>query len=126
MKNNFFLTFPIIFLIISYACLDPEIYQGRSELLNRSIDLSLNDSSLVYGKVLRADQGDPAFNASVNLNDLSQNTFSNDTGYYEIKMLPGNYDIYAKQDDNQTTFTDLDILPNEEVEINFYIKVIIN
>jgi len=118
----------IFFLIIIFvSCLDVRIYPGKALIVNRSFDISLQDSAMICGYVLDAAEKTPLWNSSKILVENTEiSTFCDSTGYFFIKLLPGTYTIICFDPlvtDDTLKLKSLKILSNEKVEIKFLKRV---
>lgn len=136
--NN--MRFHPIFLIISFILIfgiegcnwydnnQVVISGGRTEVGEKKLDISLQDSVLVYGKVKRADDNvTPEVNARIWARPSGFETYSNDSGYYELKLPPDILTIYCERQfgnrEDLGVLNNLELLPNEKVELDFYLRV---
>jgi hypothetical protein len=122
-KYFFLLLFSCVFI---YSCRQVHKYNGKSIIIKKTIDSSLNDSILVFGKIYSAeDNKTPEIDAKIWVNILNISTYSNDTGYYDLKLSKGIYTIFCKRkygnDDEIVSIRDIKLSENEEINIDFYI-----
>ncbi|PVY41115.1 hypothetical protein [Pontibacter virosus] len=116
----------VCILLAIESCREVIDYKGKFRINSREIDNSLADSVLIYGKVVSAiDTLSPMADARIWVDKLSKSTQSNLNGLYILKIPAGIFTIYCKEDFGADEFTesikDLTLLPNEKVEIDFYL-----
>ncbi|QSE96041.1 hypothetical protein [Fulvivirga lutea] len=104
------------------------IYNGRTEIIEITYDETLQDSSVVFGKVISAvDNSTPEFNARIWTEKDVFETDSDLNGLFELKLPSGKYDIKCKNRYANSDFTeeiiDIELKPNEKLEVNFYLGV---
>ncbi len=119
----------IISIIISLttieSCSRAHTYYGKSEIISKQTDSSLKDSVLIYGDVFSAVDNKTKILAIITVNGLERKTYSNRSGEYSLKLPSGVYTINCQDnlDSNEfiETINDVMLLPNEKIQINFYI-----
>jgi hypothetical protein len=119
-----------ILLIIMSSCRHTQTFEGKAIIVSRSIDVTLKDSSMVYGKVYSAqNENEPLANVNIWIDGTSIKTYSDNIGFFSIKVLPGTYTIQSLgKFDNQDMIeklTNITLLPNEKVEVKFLQKITI-
>jgi len=110
--------------MINFSCRKVLIYPGEYKVAAREIDSLLADSVLVFGKVVSVIDTFPLFHSRIWASELSKDVYSNYDGIYNLKLPAGTYTINCEQDPGsefRLTIKDISFLPNEKVEINFYI-----
>lgn len=120
--------FIFISLLLNTSCLNREFIDGRAELIS-TMDASLNDSSLIFGRVYRVDWEDNytylegEFDIWLENSDLR--TSNNADGFYSIKTLPGTYTIKCQSKSNEferlTETIEIEMVKNMKTQIDFYI-----
>lgn len=112
------------------SCLKVHIYEGKATITGRSTDLILKDSALIRGMVYSAmDKKTPEVDANVWMEGTNLKTTTNNTGYFNLKLLPGAYTIkclgkYSSQN-MMEELKNVIILPNEVIEIEFLQGIIV-
>ena len=89
---------------------------------------SLSDSVLIFGNVYTAiDNRTPEIYARIWVNELTKGTYSDSSGFYSLKLPSGVYTINCKRENGSDEFIetrkDISLLPNEKIEIYFYLGV---
>ena len=85
---------------------------GDEERLEHSFELDPKpeENSQFYGWVDDAETGDPIEGAQVNVwentDDYNNQTYTNETGYYEINVPEGNFNIDISEDDYYGNYTE--------------------
>ena len=112
------------------SCREVHIFEGRSVILIKTIDTTLNDSILIYGHVYSAeDNKTPQNAAKIWAEECAKESFSDHSGSYSLKLPDGIYTIkcmgrYSNPHEilivNNTR-----LLPNEKIEIDFYLGITI-
>lgn len=118
--------FAIAVILASFSCREVRYYFGEYKIVSRGIDNSLADSVLVYGRVVSTlDTVSGLFLSRVWTKELSKETYTDATGYYSLKLPSGTFTIYCQEYAGSHEFTEtvenLSLLPNEKVEITFYL-----
>ena len=113
-------------LFVIDSCRKVITYKGKFRIVSRKIDTSLADSILIFGKVVSSiDTFSPMVNARVWTNELTKDTYSDNKGLYNLKLPTGTYTVNCRQDFGTNEFVETikstSFLPNEKVEIYFYI-----
>jgi hypothetical protein len=107
------------------SCRQVHIYESRHDIINRLTDSSLNDSVLILGHVFSAVDNSPAQYARVWEDQLKYEASTDITGYYILKLPSGIYTLHCLRlytsEEFTETIKDIVLLPNEKIEINFYI-----
>lgn len=116
----------LIMLLVTGSCRKVIIYKGQYKIISRKIDTSLADSVLIFGKVVDAiDTVSPQLNARIWTNELTRETHADSKGLYNLRLPSGTYTINCKEDFGTNEFIETvkntSFLPNEKVEIYFYI-----
>ena len=113
----------LLLFIVCVSCLNVQVYPGKVLIVNRSIDNSLQDSSMVCGYVLDAAEEKPFWNSSKILVEKTEIfTFCDSTGYFFMKLLPGTYSIVCFDPlvtGDTIKLNNLKIFPGEKVEVKF-------
>ena len=120
----FVLFLAAITLIVS--CRRVYNYDGKSEILSTKTDNTLNDSVLIYGKVFDArDNKTPLVNARIWVDELTKETQADNSGSYSLKLPTGIYTIHCQEYYGSPEFIEtrknVSFLPNQKVELNFYL-----
>lgn len=131
MKTYFkatFLVFLLLCMVIS--CRKVHTYHSKAIIVKRSVDMTLNDSALIYGMVYSAeDEKTPELYANIWVEDTDLKTNSDSTGFFSIKLLPKNYTIKClgkfSNKDMTIELKNISILPNEKIEVKFLQGIII-
>ena len=132
MKDIISLKYSICFVLFLTAftsfvsCRRVYYYEGKLEILSTKIDNTLNDSVLLYGKVFNArDNKTPSINARVWVNELTEETYADNSGAYSLKLPTGIYTVNCQEYYGSPEFIetrkDVSLLPNEKIELNFYL-----
>jgi hypothetical protein len=114
-----------ILLILIWSCRRVVIVDSSAEIISRSIDVTLNDSALIYGFVYDAGDKDlPLSGVDIWIEGSDFKTISDNQGKFNIKVSPGIYTIkclYPRSDERFTAvIKNVTLLPNEKIEIRFY------
>ena len=132
MKSLLKILFVLLVLsIITISCNKVRTYQSKAIIINRSIDLTLKDSALIYGMVYSAeDEKTPEIYANIWIEGTNTKTTSDSIGFFSIKLIPASYSIkclgkYSNKD-KTIELNDIVILPNEKIEIKFLQGVVID
>lgn len=128
-KTEFFILLPgilLVLLLVMSSCRKVITYHGRYKIISKKIDTSLSDSVLILGKVVSAiDTVSPRLNARVWTNELTKDTHTDNKGLYTLKLPSGTYTINCSADGGTNEFMETikntSFLPNEKVEIYFYL-----
>ncbi len=120
----------IITVLTVYSCRKVYVYEGDSVILSRMTDTTLNDSILIYGHVYSAeDNKTPEIGAKIWTEEFSKESFSDYLGNYSLKLPSGIYTIKClgkySNSDEVITVINTKLLPNEKIEINFFIGITI-
>lgn len=129
MKKNILQYLLLIITISLISCRQVHVYEGEVEVLDKTIDRSLNDSVMVYGKVLSAIDRNALYymESRIWIVETGDETFSdNYNGEYSLKLPIGEYTINCLG----KLFDESDVLvargiflqENEKIEINFYLE----
>lgn len=120
----------IIIVLALNSCREVHVFEGRSVIVTKTIDHTLNDSTLIYGHVYSAeDNKTPQTAARIWVEECSVESFSDHSGSYSLKLPDGVYTIkclgrYSNPHEilivNSTR-----LLPNEIIEIDFYLGITI-
>lgn len=117
-----------LFFIFSLmeSCRQVHSYPGKTVIIDRTIDKSLNDSILIFGKVYDVGNNNkPAIRARVWVAELTKDALSDNIGSYSLKLPSGVYNIQCNTEYGSGEFIeslkDISLLPNEKIEIDFYI-----
>lgn len=124
-KSIYFVFFLTAFSLIE-SCRQVQDFDGKSEIISTTIDNSLSDSVLIYGKVFNArDNKTPEINARIWVNELTKETYSDNIGSYSLKLPNGIYTINCQEHFGNAEFIEtrknVSLLPNEKVELYFYL-----
>ena len=127
--GGFIVPMIFIFLLLG-SCRRVYVIDGRYEIISRTVDSSLADSVLLIGKVVGAlDNLSPRMHARIWTDELSKETYSDNSGTYSLRLSSGTYTINCKENGGSDQFKEtikaLSLLPNERVEINFYLGMTI-
>jgi len=120
MKNIILLL--ALFLIIISSCRQIHFVDGESSILNRSIDISLNDSAMIFGTVYNR-QCDFCFEtqAKIWINGTDLNTMTDSKGYFSLKIPAVLSTIKCTRINDRYKVTeelkDILILKNEKIEL---------
>ncbi len=124
-----FLLFSVLSVSVLFNnCRKVHFYEGRSVIINRTFDQSLNDSALIFGNVFSAvDNTTPEINARIWCDKIPQETLSDFEGYYQLKLPVGTYDINClgkhSNSNEVEILKELVLTANEKVMINFYQEI---
>lgn len=132
MKTIFLKLIFIFAFATFFSCLSIHVTHGKAEIVNRSFDCSLQDSAMICGYVLDAYGTHPVY-SSVFIENTGNSVFSDSTGYFSVKLLPGTYTVICDPvhpaDTRGYTQTqkleNLTILPNEKIEVKFLITSVV-
>lgn len=124
-KSIYFVLILVAFTLIE-SCRQVQNFDGKSEIISTNIDNSLSDSVLIYGKVFTArDNKTPEINARIWVNELTIETYSDNTGSYSLKLPSGIFTINCQEHLGNAEFIEtrknVSLLPNEKVELYFYL-----
>ena len=130
MKNKRLLILIIVLTTLLSSCLSVQIYEGKVVVMKKSYDSNLNDSVMVYGKVLSAIDETALYGSESRIWVTEKETYSDKyTGEYSIKLLAGEYDLNclgAHRDESEILVAnDIVLEKNEKIEINFYLEGVI-
>ena len=120
----------IITLLIVNSCRQVHVYEGKSVILNKTTDTTLNDSILIYGHVYSAEDNKILeIGAKIWAEEFSKESFSDNLGNYSLKLPSGIYTIKCLGKYSNSSeiliISKTKLLPNEKIEINFYIGITI-
>ena len=125
MKSFFIkIIFVFVFAIFFSSCSNSPkiIYKGQASIIGQSFDTSLLDSAMIYGHVLLAyPNRAPSHNTTILVVETGTTTFSDSTGFFSIKLLPGTYSVMCSEDTPKLNL--MTIHPNEKVEVEFIVRV---
>ncbi len=112
--------------MVLITCRQVHIFESSHKIISRVTDLSLNDSVLILGHVFSAvDNTTPEQYARVWEDKLQYETSTDTTGYYTLKMPSGIYTLKCLgligSEDFTEIIKDIVLMPNEKIEINFFI-----
>jgi hypothetical protein len=99
---------------------------GKAEVVSVT-DSALNDSAIFAGYVYRNYPGnEPVSNSLVWISNAGMSTVPDASGYYSIKVLPGNHSIKCEESHNRwpeliESINHYSITKNKKVVINFYL-----
>jgi hypothetical protein len=116
----------IITFMILNSCREVHVYDGKTVIVKKATDASLHDSVLIFGHVYTADKHEyPEINSKIWVDESSVVTYSDTTGFYNIKLKSGVYTIncsrrYSNKNEIEV-FKNVALLPNNKIEINFYL-----
>jgi len=115
-----------LFLLAFITCRQVHIFESSHKIISRVNDSSLNDSVLIFGHVYSAvDNTTPELYARVWVEKLQYETSTDTTGFYTLKMPSGTYTLKCfalyHSEDFTEIIKDIVLLPNEKIEINFFI-----
>ena len=109
------------------SCHKVYIYEGKAIVLNKTSDLTLNDSVLIIGNVYSAYDTLPEFNAIVWIDGTNIKTSTDSLGYFSIKLPPGTYTIKCHRSgdtgEQPQVLKDIQLLPNEKLKVEFLLRV---
>lgn len=108
------------------ACRQIHIKEGTTVVVGKNYNPLLNDSAMIMGRVFSSvDQLYPEHKAKIWIEVPYNETFSDTTGFYQLMLAPGTYNLKYQGDnrsDNEIWDSGkIDFLPNEVTEINFYL-----
>jgi hypothetical protein len=116
-------------LMLFTSCHTEERYLGSVEIIERSVDNSLQDSVIIYGYVLVRDmhgKNRPPYlyeRPTIKILETETTTQSNDSGYFSIKMLHGTYTIEcffpSTPWNGNPKLENIKISPNEKIKVKF-------
>ena len=117
-------------VLVVNSCREVHVFEGKSVILSRTIDTTLNDSILIYGHVYSAeDNKTPQNAAKIWTEEFSKESFSDHLGNYSLKLPSGIYTIKClgrySNPHEILIINDTKLLPNEKIEINFYLGITI-
>lgn len=117
-------------IIIIPACRIVHVYEGKSIIISRTIDTSLNDSALIFGYVYSAiDEISPEPFAEIWIDGKDTKTTADKSGYFYLKIPAGLCTIKCKgkysNDDEIEEIKDLTVIKNEKIELKFFIGITI-
>ncbi|MBN1650453.1 MAG: hypothetical protein JW857_03940 [Bacteroidales bacterium] len=120
----------VLLLFVVNSCRHIAIIDSSVEIVSRGIDIALNDSALIYGSVIAAGtENMPEPGASIWIEGADIKTTSDVWGHYSLQILPGTYNIKCLglySDERFTAVLDnISLLPNEKIEIRFYLGCIV-
>jgi hypothetical protein len=123
-KNKIGFLVVVLLLIVVNSCRQIHYYESDAFIISRTIDLSLEDSVLIYGMVYYAADENLIFPfANIWLEENNLKTVSDYTGFFSLKITAGTYTIKCLQENENEEFTaiieDILVLPNEKIEIKF-------
>lgn len=131
MKTSRIYLLALMVLLVTYggivsSCRKVAYYPSNSLIINRSMDVQLKDSALIYGLVCYApDKKNVIPDASVWVEEMNIKTLSNDSGQFSLKVLPGKHTIRCFIDDPKEEFSvllkDLILHSNEKVEVRLLV-----
>ena len=115
----------IVLLILTNSCRHLVIVNSKAVVVSRSIDIALNDSALIYGTVFFGESETvPMKRANIWIEGSNIKTISDNMGLFSLKILPDIYTVKCLGEYSNEEFVaiikDLDLLPNEKVEIKFF------
>lgn len=115
----------IVLLILTNSCHHIVIVNSKAIIASRSIDIALNDSALIYGTVFFGESETvPMTSANVWIEGSNIKTISDNMGLFSLKILPGIYTVKCLGEYSSEEFVavikDIEVLPNEKVEIKFF------
>lgn len=126
MKTHLNIEFLVVFilLIITSSCRQVHIYESKAIIISRVIDITLQDSALIYGMVLYAgDEKTPLPNTNIWIESSNFKTKSDNAGSFSMKIPPGIYTIKClheySSEEFVATIKNIAVLPNEKIEIKF-------
>ena len=107
------------------SCREVRIINSSAEIINREIDIALNDSALIYGAVYDAGTvNNPYSGANIWIEETGNSTNSDTMGNFRLRVLPGIYTIKCLGPYSDSMFTaDLDnisLVANEKIEVQFF------
>ncbi|MDR2907924.1 MAG: hypothetical protein LBU91_08055 [Bacteroidales bacterium] len=118
-----------IFGTLLISCNDVNIYPGRAEIVNRSLDYALQDSVIICGYVLSSDTESPSWNRfTIQIVETGMSTQDDSTSYFSMKLLLNDKICTIKcnrefTEEEVPTLKITSILPNEKIEVKFLHKV---
>lgn len=120
----------IILLVMVVSCHKVHTYPSKAIIVNRSIDTTLRDSSLIFGYVYSAgDEKTPEMYANIWIEGTKIKTNSDKSGFFSMKLLSGTYTIKClgefSNEDEIIELKNLSVLPNERIEVKFLQGIII-
>ncbi|MBN2236541.1 MAG: hypothetical protein JW729_03220 [Bacteroidales bacterium] len=128
MKTNNKIGFLVLALLLIFAssCRQIAIIESSTEIVSRGTNIALNDSALIYGSVIFAGtENMPEPGASIWIEGTDIKTTSDVWGHYSLQILPGTYKIkclgLSSDERFIATLDNISLLPNEEIEIRFYL-----
>ncbi len=132
MQKNRFLSLILILTISIISCRQVRVYEGEVEILGKTFDSTLNDSVMVYGKVLSAINRNAIYGNESRIwaTEMGKETYSDKyTGEYFIKLLGGEYTLnclgeYADESEVLVA-SDIFLHESEKIELNFYLKGVV-
>src|SRR3989304_6940734 len=106
----------IILLGMVISCRIVHTYPSKAIIVNRSIDTTLRDSSLIFGYVYSAgDEKTPEINANIWIEGTKIKTNSDKSGFFSMKLLSGTYTIKClgefRNEDEIIELKNLSVLP---------------
>lgn len=131
LKLNLKILLTIITMLTVNSCREVHVFEGRSVILNKTIDTTLNDSILIYGHVYSAeDNKTPQTTARIWAEESAKESFSDNSGSYSLKLPDGIYTIKCLgrySNPHEILIVDnTRLLPNEKIEIDFYLGIPLN
>ena len=135
MKIHFFIyrSFLEVLLIsiVLISCNKVRTYPSKAIIISSSIDLTLKDSSLIYGNVYSAeDEKTPVLFANIWIEGTNIKTNSDSVGFFKIKVLHGIYSIKCLGKDSNKDMTvelnNVEVSSSEKLKINFYQGIVID
>jgi hypothetical protein len=132
--KRFSIIFIALTIVVLVSCRIVHEYPERTEVINRTIDYSLQDSAIIHGYVLDVVTEKPTFGyykTTILIVETGYVAYDDSSGYFSIKFLPDfeNYTIkcipnFASPKD--TLFLKIpNILPNEKIEVKFFHRVVV-
>jgi signal peptidase I len=112
------------FSVLVTSCLSINYIDSATQVVGRSMDTSLNDSSLIYGTVIvNTTNNMPHPHASIWIDGTNIKTTSDVYGKFNIKILPGTYTVKCLDPSSEERFLmtlkDISLSPNEKIELLF-------
>jgi hypothetical protein len=124
MRNTFKILL-ISFIAIAISCRSITRVDSKVEIVSRTFDTSLKDSSVICGLVSYAGtEGTRIPNSKIWIENSSILTKSDNDGFFVLKLKPGTYKLncLGEYSDPQFTATkNISLLANEKVEVKFLI-----
>jgi len=125
-RNLLFLIFLFLILSLMESCRQVHLYHGKSVIISKTVDNSLNDSVMFFGKVYDVGNNNlPSIRARIWVDGLTIDALSDNTGSYSLKLPSGVYNVHCQAEFGSDEFTetrnDISLLPNEKIEIDFYL-----